>query len=328
HSKSPPPPPPTRGGEMQDPPRRGREVGTGAVTPPTPSLPLSTGILNPTTALAVAAPPPLVQIVNSNLSLWSETVLQGYHVLHVVGEVQNNDLLRNAQNILVDCNLSNGGVALNVEARDSTEVEVLQPSEKSSCDVLFFNPPPADGASCVVTNAPSPLQPNHNFTAAITSVATGSDGFQHVMGTVQNNNAFAVSNARLAFTFYLNSTDNPLQTIAEDRLFVNNSGTIAPGAVSPFDLARVPLAQPAWTWNGLNAALLVEAPVPVVQLNPASITLSQQITRSAAPQVITLTNVGTGDLHIGTVSFAGANPGDWSETDTCAGLTLAASYSC
>jgi hypothetical protein len=38
--------------------------------------------------------------------------------------------------------------------------------------------------------------------------------------------------------------------------------------------------------------------------------------------------VRTGDRHNGTLATAAANPGDWSQTDTCAGSTLAASYSC
>ena len=52
------------------------------------------------------------------------------------------------------------------------------------------------------------------FLAQITSVSTGSDGFQHVKGTVQNLNTFAVGNARLVFTLYQNPTDNPLRAIA------------------------------------------------------------------------------------------------------------------
>ena len=267
----------------------------------------------------------MVQIVNTNLSLWTETRDSGFQVLHVVGEVQNNDSVRNAQNILVDCKVSKLGVVLSPEARDSTEVEVLQPTEKSPFDVLFFNPPAADAASCVVSDAATPLQPNHNFETHVTSVTTVSDGFQHVKGTVKNLNAIAVSNARLAFTLYVNATDNPLRTIAEDRLAVNYSGSMAPGSTSNFELQR---AQPTWTWGSSNAALLVEAPVPVVQVSPASIALTQVITRSTAPQVISLTNVGTGDLHISAISKGGAHPGDWSETDTCAGSTVIPAASC
>ncbi len=292
-------------------------------------MPFSTaGFISPSTALAAAPAPPAVQFVNTNLSLWTETVVTepghgSYKLLHVVGEVQNNDSVRNAQNIMVDCKLYNQGIALNVEARDSAEVEVLQPGEKSPFDVLFFNPPAADAASCVISDAASPLQPNHNFLAQVTSVTTGSDGFQHVKGTVQNLNLIAVANARLVVTFYQNSTDNPLRTIAEDRLAVNDGGAIAPGATATFDLAR---SQP--TWDGVASALLVEAPVPAVQLSPASIALTQLITRSSAPQVISLTNVGTGDLHIGLITKGGTQPGDWNESDTCAGSTVVSTASC
>jgi hypothetical protein len=261
--------------------------------------------------------------VNPILSLWRETVVGGYQVLHVVGEVQNNDPLRNAQNIMVDCKLSLQGAPLGAEATDAAEVEVLQPGERSPFDVLFFRPPAADTAACVVSDAASPLQPNHNFLAQITSVSTGSDGLQHVKGTVQNLNTIAVANARLVFTLYRNATDSPLRAIAEDRLFVNNASSMPPGSTSAFDLVR---AQPAW--DGVASALLVEAPLPVVQLSPASIALTQVITRSTPAQVISLTNIGTGDLHIGLVSKGGSHPGDWGETDTCAGTTVAPSASC
>ena len=45
----------------------------------------------------------MVQVVNPSLSLWLETK---FSVLHVVGEVENNDPLRNAQNIRIGCQLS------------------------------------------------------------------------------------------------------------------------------------------------------------------------------------------------------------------------------
>jgi hypothetical protein len=274
----------------------------------------------PSPASAVGTTPPSVQLVNTNLSLWKDT-LGGFY--HVVGEVQNNDPLRNAQNIMVDCKLSNQGTALNAEGKDPTEVDILQPGEKSPFDVLIYYPLAADAASCTISDAASLLQPNHNFTATITSVTTDSNGFQHVVGTVMNSNAIAVSNAKIAFTFYANATDNPLRTIAEAG--VNLADPMPAHSTSSFDLARSS-AQPAW--NGLKSALLVQAPVPVVQFSPASVSLTQIITRSTPLQVISLTNVGTGDLHIGLITKGGAYPGDWSETDTCAGSTVAPYASC
>jgi Abnormal spindle-like microcephaly-assoc'd, ASPM-SPD-2-Hydin len=303
-------------------PGGGGKLRAVALTVLSLALPVSAaGIINPSTALAVAPAAPLVQIVNPSLSLWSEVVTGGSRVLHVVGEVQNNDPLRNAQNIRVDCTLTDLGVPTTAEATDAADVEVLQPHELSPFDVLFFRPPTADGASCVVSDAASSLQPNHNFLAHITSVSTDSEGMQHVKGTVQNLNAFAIPYAEVFFTFYQNATDNPLQTIAEDRLFVENPSSLSSG--SSFDLVR---DQP--TWNGVASALIVEAPVPVVQFSPANIALTQLITRTTAPQVISLTNIGTGDLHIGTVTKGGAQPGDWSETDNCANATVASSASC
>jgi hypothetical protein len=286
------------------------------------ALPVSAIGVQQTTAVA-AGPPPAVQLVNPNLSVWREAVSTGFQVIHVVGEVQNNDPLRNAQDILVDCTLSYLGTPLNAEARDQAEADVLQPGEKSPFDVLFINPPVADGASCIISDTASPMQPDHNFLAQITNVTTGSDGLQHVTGTVQNLNSVAVANARVIVTFYRNATDNPPQTIAEDRLLVDGGESLPAGSTTAFDLAR---AQPPW--NGVASAVLVEAPTPAVQLIPASISRTQVMTRSSPPQVISLTNVGTGDLHIGAISKGGAHPGDWSESDTCAGTTVAPGASC
>ena len=57
---------------------------------------------------------------------------------------------------------------------------------------------------------------------------------------------------------------------------------------------------------------------PIVSLSPTSLTFaSQNVGTSSAPQTITVTNVGTAALSIGSVSITGTNPGDFSSTNTC-----------
>jgi hypothetical protein len=68
--------------------------------------------------------------------------------------------------------------------------------------------------------------------------------------------------------------------------------------------------------------------VPEVYLTPATLTFASQAegTTSAA-QNINLTNNGAGSLTISTIVIAGADPGDYKQTNNCPG-TLAAGFSC
>ena len=48
---------------------------------------------------------------------------------------------------------------------------------------------------------------------------------------------------------------------------------------------------------------------------------------TSAPKFVTLTNVGTNALKITGITLGGANPGDFSQSNTC-GLSVAAGKSC
>jgi hypothetical protein len=69
-------------------------------------------------------------------------------------------------------------------------------------------------------------------------------------------------------------------------------------------------------------------PGPIVTLSASSLTFSTQLvgTRSTA-QSVTLTNSGSAALSITNVSFNGADPGDFSQTNTC-GTSLAPGANC
>ena len=269
---------------------------------------------------AVSAP---VALTIVSTSTWNEVGRNP--ALHVVGEVRNDDASQTAQDIRVDCKLTLGGVQ-KAEETASSDAEVLKPTEASPFDVLFLSPPAYDAYSCSTTSAASTAQPDHNFTSTITSVTTDlARGTQTISGTVTNLNTVWVSNARLFFTLYRNATDTPLQTIGEDWLWVNYGDPIAPASVTPFTLMRF---TPEPAWNGVQYALLAEAPTPAVSLSQTTITLTQVKTTTSAAQLVSLTNVGTADLHVGALSLAGAHPTEWAETDTCAGATIAPSGSC
>jgi hypothetical protein len=272
--------------------------------------------------VAAAAVPPVLTIVST--STWSET--GRVPALHLVGEVRNDDASQTAQHIMVNCRLLTVGGTLVREETGATDAEVLRPTEASPFDVLFLSPPAYDHYACATASAASPVQPDHNFSTTIAPVTTDPvAGTQTISGTVTNLNTVSVSNARLLFTFYRNATDSPLQTIAEDWLWVNYGNPLAPSSVTPFTLTRF---SPAPTWNGAKAALLAEAPTPAVSLSPTQVSVTQIKTTTSSAQLVSLTNLGTADLHIGALTFAGAHPGDWAETDTCAGATITPLGSC
>jgi hypothetical protein len=71
------------------------------------------------------------------------------------------------------------------------------------------------------------------------------------------------------------------------------------------------------------------APVPSVTLAPNSLSFSQ-IAQGATegPLAITVTNNGTGPLHVTSATFGGPNPNDFSQTNTCVGTPVAVNGTC
>lgn len=59
-------------------------------------------------------------------------------------------------------------------------------------------------------------------------------------------------------------------------------------------------------------------PAPAVTLVPSSLSFSSTLVGSTSTsQPLTVTNSGTGPLHISTIGFSGANPGDFTQTNNC-----------
>jgi hypothetical protein len=70
------------------------------------------------------------------------------------------------------------------------------------------------------------------------------------------------------------------------------------------------------------------SPGPYVTLSPASLTFGKQrVGTSSAPQVVTLTNVGSATLNITTLAITGTNNADYSQSNTC-GSSVNAGASC
>jgi len=69
-------------------------------------------------------------------------------------------------------------------------------------------------------------------------------------------------------------------------------------------------------------------PTPAVTLVPGSFTFpSAMVGGAGASQGFTLTNSGTGTLHISSIALAGPNPGDFTQANTC-GATVAVNANC
>ncbi len=69
-------------------------------------------------------------------------------------------------------------------------------------------------------------------------------------------------------------------------------------------------------------------PAPAVTLVPGSFTFaSAMLGTTGASQPFTVSNSGTGTLHISSIAPAGANPGDFTQTNNC-GATLVANANC
>lgn len=70
---------------------------------------------------------------------------------------------------------------------------------------------------------------------------------------------------------------------------------------------------------------------PSAQIAPAGLTFSQAVGSASTPQTVTLSNTGTGTLHLTSVGFRGTAAGDYATgagTDCAAGLGLAPGGSC
>jgi len=72
-----------------------------------------------------------------------------------------------------------------------------------------------------------------------------------------------------------------------------------------------------------------DATAPLTFTPSSTVTFSSRdVGASSLPQTVTVTNTGGYAVTINTVGITGTNPGDYLETDTCAGVTVAPSGTC
>jgi sugar lactone lactonase YvrE len=120
--------------------------------------------------------------------------------------------------------------------------------------------------------------------------------------------------SQATFTATLTVTDNaPAQPMRP-----------APGAAPrPNALAAEADSTQTVALSGTGTAPLA----PVASLTPSSLTFTAQAGATSAAQTATLQNTGNAPLSIAAISIAGANPTDFSQTNTC-GSSLAPGKSC
>ena len=272
--------------------------------------------------------PPLTTLQVSALSQWND----GLGAYHVAGEVSNGDPTKTGRFIKVGCTIHDltktGNPAVNNFA--FAEADLLKPAEKSPFDVIFLAPPAThDLATCAVSGVVAHAVPNHDFAVAVTSVTTGSDGVQQVNGTITNSRNATVGPVKLMLTFY----SGPGVPVDETShyLATNVNSSLGPLQQVPFTFERIPPPPggPVWTYTGsASIGSLAEAPAPTTDVSPVSLAFSPQIDLiPSAAQTVTVSNIGTGDLHVASASLD--NTRDYQvAADRCSGTTVAAGLSC
>src|SRR5207248_4684504 len=154
--------------------------------------------------------------------------------LHAVGEVIN-DGTEHADFIQIELDYFNASNTLLGTETTFTEADILAPGEHSSYSYPFMPPAGYDHFSAkLVDYQLSASPPNHNFSTQVTNWFTDSIGYQHVVGTVTNNNTTQATYVEPIFTFY-NCTG---ALVDGDFTFTNGSSTIAAGQSATYELVR------------------------------------------------------------------------------------------
>ncbi len=138
----------------------------------------------------------------------------------------------------------------------------------------------------------------------------------------------------------LNGTISVTGTNAADFAQTNTCGSsLAGGASCTISVTFTPTAAGTFTASLTGSASGVNypavalsgtgTPAPVAQLSTTSAAMgSVAYGASSAPQTITLTDSGGAGLAVSAVAIGGADSGDFSESNTCSGTTVAAGGTC
>ena len=168
------------------------------------------------------------------LSTSSWTDSGGY--IHIVGEVQNvsSDY---QESVEIDFGFYDASNNLLATDLTFTEANTIAPGEMSPFVDIFT--PPAGYSHYAISNVGSTVTsapPNHNFAVAITNVFIDTGGYQHIVGTVTNNNSATSTFVDVIFTMY----DCAGNVVDGDYTYVQGTNaTIAPSPASAnFELIR------------------------------------------------------------------------------------------
>jgi len=165
-------------------------------------------------------------------SSWTDSA--GY--LHIVGEVQNSSSAATEFDSVV-INLYDASGTLLATDTTYTLLDTLKPGQKGSFVDLVQPPSSYDHFSIAAASGQTASSaPNQNFTVSITNDYSDSSGFEHVVGTVTNNNTTAAEFVEPIFTFY----DSSGRVVDADFTYVNSdsNSTVQPGQAASFDLVR------------------------------------------------------------------------------------------
>jgi hypothetical protein len=154
---------------------------------------------------------------------------------HIVGEVKNIGAQASEFN-RIDFNFYDASGTLLQPDFTYTAVDVLAPGELAPFDEIFTPPAGYDHYAIASTEAsPASTPPNHNFATQITNRFTDAGGYQHIVGSVTNNNTGTDTFVKVVFTFY----DCSARAVDADFTYISGSDpTLAGGATASFELIR------------------------------------------------------------------------------------------
>ena len=200
-----------------------------ARTRPRPLLLFAAGLLAASAAGPLASVPAVAGTLSVNLVSsyeWRE-VSDGFTVIHLAGEVINNDaadagLVRVTYNLFDTPTHVHGTESFLIG--DQTGADTLASGERSPYRDDFARPSwyhHAQWVAVTATLADSP--PDHNLAVAPHACADVADS-EHICGTVRNLNATSVDQVRVIVSFKAGTTPNST-TVDAERMSLQNNGT-------------------------------------------------------------------------------------------------------
>jgi hypothetical protein len=225
-----------------------------------------------------AAASPNVTVLSSNG--WSD-YLGPTKMLHLVAEAQNNDQ-QDLSLVKVTFNLwtSTNGFLGPESTSSNYGLTILGHGGKKSPYAADFPAPAGYDHFTVasVSAAPAATGPDQNFTIVTTLCADAVDA-NHVCGTITNNNAIAVDDVRVIFTFY------SVTGIADQGVLpLNNnaSSSLDANASAPFELVR-PSGSPGWASMALIGESSTTTPAAPLDVFATAGNRSATVSWSAPP---------------------------------------------